>query len=107
MSPDQKTFTFRLRTTFRFSDGSRVGASAFARAINRTLAPSMKSPGQLFTRNIVGAADVLAGKRRTASGVVARGNTLTVRFTRATPEFTALTALPYFCAVPPTLPVDT
>ena len=106
VSPDQKTFTFKLRTNFRFSDGSRVRASAFARAINRTLAPSMKSPGALFTRHIVGAADVLAGRRPRASGVVARGNTLTVRFTRATPEFPALTALPFFCAVPPTLPVD-
>lgn len=107
VSQDLKTFTFRLRTGFRFSDGSPVRASAFARAINRTLAPSMKSPGVLFTRHIVGAADVLAGKRTTASGVVARGDTLTVRFMRATPEFPALTALPYFCAVPPTLPVDT
>jgi peptide/nickel transport system substrate-binding protein len=106
VSQDQKTFTFRLRTGFRFSDGSSVRASAFARAINRTLAPSMKSPGALFTRHIVGATDVLEGKRRTATGVVARGNTLTVRFTRPTPEFPALTALPFFCAVPPKLPVD-
>lgn len=106
VSPDHKTFTFKLRTGFRFSDGSPVRASAFARAVNRTLAPAMKSPGQLFTRDIVGATDVLEGKRRTASGVVARGNTLTVRFTRPAPEFPALTALPFFCAVPPTLPVD-
>ena len=106
VSRDLKTFTFTLRRGFRFSDGTTVRASAFARAINRTLAPTMKSPGALFTRHIVGAADVLAGKRRTATGVVARGNTLIVRFTRATPEFAALTALPFFCAVPPTLPVD-
>jgi len=106
VSADQRTFTFELRTNFRFSDGTPVRASAFARAINRTLAPSMKSPGALFTRHIVGALDVLEGKRRTATGVVARGNTLTVRFTRPTPEFLALTALPFFCAVPPTLPVD-
>ena len=42
----------------------------------------MKSPGALFTRHIVGAADVLAGRRSTATGVVARGDTLIVRFTR-------------------------
>jgi len=106
VSPDLKSFTFKLRKGFRFSDGSPVRASAFARAINRTLAPSMKSPGALFTRHIVGAADVLAGKRRTATGVVARGNTLVVRFTRAAPDFPALTTMPFFCAVPPTLPVD-
>jgi peptide/nickel transport system substrate-binding protein len=106
VSSDLKTFTFTLRSGFRFSDGSPVRASAFARAINRTLAPSMKSPGALFTRHIVGAADVLARKRTTATGVVARGNTLIVRFTRPAPEFPALTALPFFCAVPPTLPDD-
>ena len=64
----------------------------------------MKSPGALFTRHIVGAADVLAG-RSAATGVVARGDTLTVRFMRATPGFRP-SALPFFCAVPPTLPVD-
>jgi ABC-type transport system substrate-binding protein len=106
VSRDLKSFTFTLRKNFRFSDGSPVRASAFARAINRTLAPSMKSPGALFTRHIVGAADVLAGKRRSATGVVARGDTLIVRFTRPTPDFSVLTTLPFFCAVPPTLPVD-
>ena len=103
-SPDFKTFTFTLRTGFRFSDGKPVRASAFARAINRTLVPSIKSPGAMFTRDIRGAAAVLAGKRRAASGVDARGNTLVVRFTRPAPDFPALTTLPFFCAVPPTLP---
>jgi ABC-type transport system substrate-binding protein len=106
VSRDFKTFTFRLRDGFRFSDGRPVRASAFARAINRTLAPAMKSPGAMFTRHIVGAADVLAGKRRTAAGVVARGQTLVVRFTRPAPDFPALTTLPFFCAVPPSLPID-
>jgi peptide/nickel transport system substrate-binding protein len=106
VSRDLKTFTFKLRKGFRFSDGSPVRASAYVRAINRTLAPSMKSPGALFTRHIVGAADVLAGKRRTATGVVARGDTLIVSFTRPAPDFPALTTLPFFCAVPPTLPDD-
>jgi peptide/nickel transport system substrate-binding protein len=106
VSRDFKSFTFELRKGFRFSDGSPVRASAFARAINRTLAPSMKSPGALFTRHIVGATDVLEGRRRTASGVVARGDTLIVRFTRAAPDFPAVTSLPFFCAVPPTMPDD-
>ena len=41
-----------------------------------------------------------------ASGVVARGNTLVVRLTRAAPDFPSRTASTYFCAVPPTLPID-
>ena len=39
-----------------------VRASAFARAINRMLAPEMNSPGVQYARDIVGAGRVLAGK---------------------------------------------
>ena len=104
VSSDFKTFTFTLRKGFRFSDGTPVRANAFAHAINRTLAPGVNSPGALFTRDIVGAADVLAGRAKTAKGVAARGNTLVVRLTRPTPDFAARTSLPFFCAVPPGLP---
>jgi peptide/nickel transport system substrate-binding protein len=104
VSSDFKTYTFTLRSGFRFSDGSPVRASAFAHAINRTLVPSVRSPGALHTRDIVGAAAVLAGKATRASGVVARGNSLVVRFTRPAPDFPARTTMPFFCAVPPGLP---
>ena len=106
VSRDLRTYTFTLRTGFRFSDGTPVRASAFARAINRTLAPGVASPGAQLTRDIVGAADVLAGRTRTAAGVVAKGNTLVVRFTKPVSDFAARTTSPFFCAVPPTLPSD-
>ena len=106
VSRDFKTYTFTLRRGFRFSDGTPVHASAFARAIDRTLAPAMNSPGVVHMRDIVGAADVLAGRRTRARGVVARGNTLVVRFTRPAPDFPTRTTLPFFCAVPPNLPID-
>ncbi len=85
------TYTFTLRDGFRFSDGSPVQASAYARAIHRTLAPGVESPWAAYTREIV--------------GVVARGNTLVVRFKRSTPDFAAQAAS-FLCAVPPTLPAD-
>jgi peptide/nickel transport system substrate-binding protein len=106
VSRDLKTFTFKLRSGFRFSDGTPVRASAFARAISRTLVPQVRSPGAVHTRDIVGAADVLAGRSSQASGVVARGNTLVVRLTRPAPDFPVRTTLPFFCAVPPNLPAD-
>jgi peptide/nickel transport system substrate-binding protein len=105
-SKDLKTFTFRLKQGFRFNDGAPVRASAFARAINRVLAPAMNSPGLVHVRDIVGATDVIAGRTTSARGVVARGNTLTVRLTHPAPEFPTRTTLPYFCAVPPTLPIN-
>lgn len=103
VSDDFKTYTFTLRPGFRFSNGAPVRASAFANAINRGLARFVNAPAAIHMLDIVGAAEVRAGKRRTASGVVARGNTLVVRFTRPAPDFPARTAMPFFCAVPPNL----
>jgi peptide/nickel transport system substrate-binding protein len=106
VSNDGKTYTFKLRRGFRFSDGQAVRASAFAHAIDRLLAPDMNSPGLQYVRDIVGAGRVLAGKSATASGVEARGNTLVIRLTRRAPDFPQRTASTFFCAVPPTLPID-
>jgi ABC-type oligopeptide transport system substrate-binding subunit len=106
ISRDRKTYTFELRSGFRFSDGTPVRASAFERAINRTLAPGVDSPGAQHTRDILGAADVLAGRTPKARGVIARGNTLVVRFARPVPDFLHRTTTTFLCAVPPTLPAD-
>ena len=50
VSRDGRTWTFTLRSGFRFSDGTPVRASAFARAIARTLAPGVDSPAAATTR---------------------------------------------------------
>lgn len=101
-----KTYTFKLRSGFRFSDGTPVRADAFAREINRLLAPEMNSPGVQFARDIVGAGRVVTGKADRASGVRARGNTLVIHLTRRAPDFPSRTASTFFCAVPPSLPID-
>ncbi len=102
VSLDRKTYSFTLRPGFRFSDGAPVRASAFKRAIERTLAPRVKSPWAAYTKEIVGGPAVLAGRARTAAGVVARGNTLSIRLRRPVPAFTHWTT--FLCAVPPELP---
>ena len=104
VSADGKTHTFTLRKGFRFSDGRPVQADAFAQAISRTLAPGVMSPALRYTRAIVGAEDVRAGRTPRPSGVTARGRTLVVRFTQEVRDFAAWTTMPFFCAVPPTLP---
>jgi peptide/nickel transport system substrate-binding protein len=105
-SHDRKTWTFTLRTGFRFSNGAPVRAEAFARAINRTLSPEITSPALPYTQIIVGAADVRAGRANSARGVVARDTKLVVRFTQPVPDFPAWTTMSFFCAVPPGLHVD-
>jgi hypothetical protein len=104
-SRDGRTYTFTLRDEFRFSDGTPVRADAFARAIDRTLAPGVESPWAVYTREIVGAQDVTRGRASTTSGVVARGRSLVIRLRRPVPDFPAQTAS-FLCAVPPTLPPD-
>ena len=104
VSADGRTYTFTLRKGFRFNDGSPVRADAFAQAIARTLAPGVRSPALRYTQAIVGAEDVLAGHTPRPSGVTARGRTLIVRFTKEIRGFAAWTTMPFFCAVPPTLP---
>ena len=106
VSRDGTTYTFTVRKGFRFSDGKPVRANAFARAINRVLSPGMGSPWATQLGDIVGAGDVHAGRSAAAAGVSARGYTLTVRFVRPPAAFEARTAMPYMCAVPPSLPVD-
>jgi peptide/nickel transport system substrate-binding protein len=106
VSRDAKTFTFTLRRGFRFSNGEPVLASAFAREINRVLALGNATAGAQFVSDIVGAHAVQSGRKTSAAGVIADGNRLVIRFTRPVPDFPAQTTMPFFCAVPPTLPSD-
>ena len=106
ISADGKTYTYTLRSGFRFSDGSPVTAASYARAIERALSPKMQSPGATFLSDIVGADKVLAGKATRPAGVTIAGNTLTIRLTKTAPDFVSRMAMPFLCAVPPNLPID-
>jgi ABC-type transport system substrate-binding protein len=106
VSRDGMTYTFTVRPGFRFSDGKPVRANAFARAINRVLSLRQGSPWRTQLSDIVGARQVLDGTSAAASGVTARGNTLAIRFVRPPVAVDVRAAMPYMCAVPPTLPVD-
>ena len=104
VSQDGKRYTFMIRKDARFSDGKRVTARAFARALERELDPSMDAlpdPGWL---DVVGAQDVVSGKATTPRGVSARGRSLTITFTKRRPDVTSLVS--GLCAVPPALSAD-
>jgi len=106
VSGNGTTYTYTLRSGFRFSDGTPVTAASYARAIERALAPKMQSPAATFFSDIVGADKVLAGKATRPSGVTANGNTLTIRLTKVAPDFISRMAMNFMCAIPPNLPVD-
>ncbi len=98
-------YTFTVRKDARFSDGSRVTARAFARAIERILDPAMQGyAASDLAAALVGGEDVVAGRTKKPSGVSARGRVLTLRLTKRIPDF--LSSVEQLCAVPPSLPAD-
>jgi ABC-type transport system substrate-binding protein len=104
ISDDGKRYAFRIRKGLRFSTGAPVTARDLVHTINRFLDPVMESPLAEDFVDIVGAREVREGKAPRASGVVGRGETLTIRLTKPVGDFTArMTSL---CVVPRTVPVD-
>src|SRR5581483_2987841 len=108
VSPDGKTYTFTVRKGFRFSPPSNeaVTANTFKFVIDRVLNPKMQSPGAQFISDIVGAQAVQDGKATEAAGVVVNGDKLTIKLTRKAPDFLSRIAMPFFCAVPTSTPID-
>ncbi len=107
ISRDGKTYTFTIRSGFRFNTGEKVTPVSFAHQINRVLNPQTNSPWVQYVQDIVGAQAVMKGKATEASGVVARGNKLIIRLTHAARDFPARTTFGgAFCAVPVDLPIS-
>jgi YVTN family beta-propeller protein len=107
-SPDGNAYTFTVRKGFRFSPPSSqpVTAQTFKDTIERTLNPRTRNPVAAEFEDIVGARAYMAGKSAHIAGVVARGNTLTVRLTAPAPDLPARLAQSFFCAVPSGTPID-
>lgn len=89
ISPDNKVYTFHLKSGLTFSDGTPITAQTYVYTLTRALLPEVKSPiATFFEANIVGANDVNAGKTRTLAGVKALDDsTLQMTLTQPTPYF--------------------
>ena len=103
ISSDGKTYTFTIKPGFRFSNGKPVNAKSFVDAFNRFANPRMQSTGVQFLDIVQGAQAVIDGKAKTVSGVSAKGNKLTVKLTKPSPDFIARTTMPFVQAIDPTL----
>ena len=108
VSPDGRTYTFRIRPGFRFSppSGQAVTAETFKATIERALSPKLTVLGGQPNQNaqliptIVGATAFAAGRTAHIAGITAKGDTLTIRLTRPTGELPARLRTSYFCPVP-------
>ena len=109
LSPDGRTYKFRVPPGFRFSPPSNqpVTAETFRYSIERALSPKLAEnptgeipPGPRFIDDIEGERAFRAGRARHISGIRAAGNTLSITLTRPSPDFLHRLALPFFCPVP-------
>jgi peptide/nickel transport system substrate-binding protein len=105
VSADGKTYTFTIRRGLKFNTGEAVTAATFANLINRDLNPKLVSPSVAFLGDVVGADAVVNKKAKTASGIRANGNRLTIHLTKQAPDFVARMAMNFFCAIPIDTPV--
>jgi ABC-type oligopeptide transport system substrate-binding subunit len=96
-----KVYDFNVKASFtKFSDGSAVTAANFKAAIDRDADPKMQSPAVPFFSDIVGS------DKSPVSGVKVKGSHLVITLTKASPDFLARMAMPFFCAVPTNLAHD-
>jgi ABC-type oligopeptide transport system substrate-binding subunit len=101
VSAGGKVYDFTVNASFtKFSDGSRVTAANFKAAIDRDADPKMQSPAVPFFSDIVGS------DKSPVSGVKVKGSHLVITLTKASPDFLARMAMPFFCAVPTNLAHD-
>ncbi len=109
MSDGGKTYTFVIRSGYRFSppSGEAVTAETFKTTIERTLSPaeSTRLPA-VSLDDVVGATAFEKGKARHVTGVVAKGNVLTIHLLQAAGDLPARLASPAFCAVPRATPAN-
>ena len=107
VSKNGTTYTFKVKSGMKFSDGSPVTAAAYQRAFERVLSPKMGSPVGVnihLQDEIVGGTAFLAGKSAHISGVTAKGQTLTVKLTKPNATFVSQVGMQWFTATKPNTP---
>ncbi|HEU5163629.1 MAG TPA: ABC transporter substrate-binding protein [Thermoanaerobaculia bacterium] len=94
-------YRFALRREARFHNGRPVNAQAVRDSILRLISPETNSPGKWIFRAIEGAAEVIEGKSRTASGLsVIDEWTLQMRLNEPLAFFVLLLSMPESAIVP-------
>lgn len=94
ISPDNKTYTFKLKSGITFSDGTPVTAKTYVYTLARALSPELQSGfAQSFLVIIAGADDVISGKTKFLRGVKAiNDNALQITLTQPAAYFLQLLA---------------
>ena len=109
ISKDGKTYVFTVKSGVKSNTGETLTAANFKAAFDRDLNSKMQSPSTPFitgANGIVGAQAVLDGKATSTSGVVAKGQKLTIRLQAPDGSFLAKMAMNFFCPLPKGTPIN-
>ena len=89
ISPDGKTFTFKIRPGVKFGNGREVTAEDVKYSIERVVNPETQSPGAGFFGSIAGFDEMSAGEADSLSGVTVV-DPMTIKFELSRPDATFL-----------------
>jgi ABC-type transport system substrate-binding protein len=101
ISADQTTYTYRLRSGIRFSNGREVQAADYIYSFERILNPTNGSVGQTYFLDIEGAEAFAAGKTNHVTGLSAPDSrTLVIRLREPRFTFRYILAMCFAVVVP-------
>jgi ABC-type transport system substrate-binding protein/predicted Ser/Thr protein kinase len=108
VSRDGRTYTFRIRTGYRFSppSGEPVTAETFRHTLERSLSPkNVYSVGPQLASDIEGVDAYRGGKASHISGISAHGNVLAITLVKPAGDFLTRLSMFAFCPVPLSIPI--
>jgi ABC-type transport system substrate-binding protein len=101
ISPDGKTYTFKLREDVKFHNGRKLTAEDVKYSIERAINPKTQSPGQGFFWSIKGFDEMVAGTTDELSGMtVIDPYTLKIELSSPDATFLHVMAINFAFAVP-------
>lgn len=101
LSPDQLTYTFRLRHDIRFSNGRKITAHDVRYSFERVLTPGTKAPWTWVLDKIEGAEDFMQGRTTKISGLRVKDDfTLVLKLEKQFGPFLSLLAMHTAYVVP-------
>lgn len=94
VSPDGRTYRFRLREGLKFHSGRPVSPADVVASWRRLLDPALASPRSWLFRGVKGAEEFRSGKARDVTGFRVEGPEVVVEIDEPSPVFLSLLAMP-------------
>jgi peptide/nickel transport system substrate-binding protein len=95
-----RTYTFQIKPGLKFPNGKPIDAAVEKATFDRLFGKKLASPAVGFFNVITGSQAVADGKAKSISGIVAKGNTLTIHLTAPVGSFEKRMTVPWTCPVP-------